>query len=102
MWKLGNHAYDVSAVFTVNDYLHLRAGALAGNFVTELPAFIAAEYIKNGALIELLPECIPLCIWYTRNSGISLQRPEPTLTSVQHTSLCHPNDAAFRLTLAPE
>ncbi len=57
VWRLGNHAYDVSAVFTVNDYLHLRAGALAGHFVTELPAFIAAEYIKNGELIELLPAC---------------------------------------------
>ncbi|MCH4996183.1 LysR family transcriptional regulator [Pectobacterium carotovorum] len=56
VWMLGNHAYDVSAVLTVNDYLHLRAGALAGDFITELPAFFAAEYIKRGELTELLPE----------------------------------------------
>nr|WP_240345949.1 LysR substrate-binding domain-containing protein [Pectobacterium brasiliense] len=45
---------DVPAEFTVNDYLHLRVGALADNFITELPAFFAAEYIKRGELIELL------------------------------------------------
>ncbi|MEI7106916.1 LysR substrate-binding domain-containing protein [Pectobacterium versatile] len=56
VWRLGNHAYGVSAVLTVNDYLHLRAGALAGDFITELPAFFAAEYIKRGELTELLPE----------------------------------------------
>lgn len=56
VWMLGNHAYDVPAIFTVNDYLHLRAGALAGDFITELPAFFAAEYIKRGELTELLPE----------------------------------------------
>lgn len=56
VWRLGNHVYDVFAVFTVNDYLHLRAGAMAGDFITELPAFFAADYIKRGELIELLPE----------------------------------------------
>lgn len=56
VWMLGEHAYDVPATFTVNDYLHLRAGALAGAYITELPAFFAAEYIHSGELIEILPQ----------------------------------------------
>lgn len=55
LWRLGEHAYDIPALFTVNDYLHLRAGALAGAYITELPAFFAAEYIHSGELIEILP-----------------------------------------------
>lgn len=56
VWMLSEHAYDVPATFTVNDYLHLRAGALAGDYITELPAFFAAEYIHSGELIEILPD----------------------------------------------
>jgi len=55
VWMLGNHAYDVPAQFTVNDYLHLRAGALAGEYITELPSFFASDYINCGDLIEILP-----------------------------------------------
>lgn len=56
VWMLGKHAYDVPATLMVNDYLHLRAGALAGAYITELPAFFAAEYIHSGELIEVLPQ----------------------------------------------
>ncbi|GKW41392.1 MULTISPECIES: LysR family transcriptional regulator [Pectobacterium] len=56
VWILGEHAYDVPTIFMVNDYLHLRAGVLAGDYITELPAFFAAEYIHNGELIEILPQ----------------------------------------------
>lgn len=56
VWMLGKHAYDVPATLMVNDYLHLRAGALAGAYITELPAFFAAEYIHSGELIEILPQ----------------------------------------------
>lgn len=55
-WMLGEHTYDVPATFIVNDYLHLQSGALAGDYVTELPAFFAAEYIHSGKLIEVLPQ----------------------------------------------
>lgn len=75
VWRLGDHAYDISAVFTVNDYLQLRAGALAGDFITELPAFIAAGYIRKGELIELLPEyplpCSSLHLVYKKQRHIS-------------------------------
>jgi DNA-binding transcriptional LysR family regulator len=56
VWMLGEHTYDVPATFIVNDYLHLRSGALAGDYITELPAFFAAEYIHSGKLIEVLPK----------------------------------------------
>ena len=56
VWMLGEHTYDVPATFIVNDYLHLRSGALAGDYITELPAFFAAEYINSGKLIEVLPQ----------------------------------------------
>jgi len=55
VWMLGNYAYDVPAILTVNDYLHLRAGALEGEYITELPVFFAADFINKGKLIELLP-----------------------------------------------
>lgn len=56
VWMLGEHAYDVSAFFIVNDYLHLRAGVLTGDYITELPAFFAAEYIHSGEMVEILPQ----------------------------------------------
>ena len=55
VWILGGHSHQVPAAFTVNDYLHLRARALAGDIVTELPSFLAAEPLKKGELVELLP-----------------------------------------------
>lgn len=56
VWMLGGHAKQVSATFTVNDYLHLRARAVAGDIATELPSFLAAEPLKKGELLELLPK----------------------------------------------
>ncbi|KJS27361.1 MAG: LysR family transcriptional regulator [Hyphomonadaceae bacterium BRH_c29] len=56
VWMLGGDSHKVSATFTVNDYLHLRARALAGDIVTELPSFLAAEHLEKGDLVELLPE----------------------------------------------
>ncbi|MNL49097.1 LysR substrate binding domain protein [compost metagenome] len=40
----------------VNDYLQLRERALADDFITELPSFLAAKYIKEGRLVEILPD----------------------------------------------
>jgi DNA-binding transcriptional LysR family regulator len=56
VWMLESHSHKVSATFTVNDYLHLRARALAGDVVTELPSFLAAKHLEKGDLVELLPE----------------------------------------------
>ncbi|MCI4237724.1 LysR family transcriptional regulator [Dickeya dianthicola] len=75
VWLLGNHAYDVPAVLTINDYLHLRAGALAGDYLTELPAFFAAHYITSGELLNVLPDYpLPfssLHLVYKKHSHIS-------------------------------
>jgi DNA-binding transcriptional LysR family regulator len=40
----------------VNDYLHLRKRALAGDIITELPPFLAADALRDGHLIPLLSE----------------------------------------------
>lgn len=55
-WTLGGQKQRINATFTVNDYLHLRARAIAGDVATELPAFLAANALKSGDLVELLPE----------------------------------------------
>ncbi len=75
VWILGQHAYDIPAIFTVNDYVQLREGALSGCFITELPAFIAAEHIRTGELVELLPEYplphSPLHLVYRKQGHLS-------------------------------
>ncbi|MBN1004981.1 LysR family transcriptional regulator, partial [Pseudomonas aeruginosa] len=43
-------------VLATNDYAHLRARALDAELVTELPPFMAADAVRAGQLIELLPE----------------------------------------------
>ena len=52
-WRLGENVFEPQAMLTTNDYLHLRALALAAEFVTELPPFLAAEPIRDGRLAEV-------------------------------------------------
>lgn len=56
-WRLADHVFEPKAVLTTNDYLHLRARAVAGEVVTELPPFLAAEPIRSGRLLPVLGEC---------------------------------------------
>jgi DNA-binding transcriptional LysR family regulator len=44
------------AVLATNDYLHLRQRAIAGDVVTELPPFVAAEALRDGRLVVVLPD----------------------------------------------
>lgn len=55
-WKLGIHTFTPEAVLSTNDYLHLRNGVLNGEFITELPPFLASEAIQNGQLLPLLTD----------------------------------------------
>ncbi|MBM7045680.1 LysR family transcriptional regulator [Rhizobium lusitanum] len=55
-WTLGGQPQRIEATFTANDYVHLRTRAIAGDVVTELPSFLAAEYLNSGDLVEVLPE----------------------------------------------
>lgn len=60
-WLLGGHSVEPRSVLATNDYAHLRSRALAGDVVTELPPFLAADAIRAGDLVELLPQCpLPL------------------------------------------
>lgn len=53
-WRLGELVVEPTAVLAVNDYLHLRQRAIAGDVVTELPPFLAAEALHDGRLVALL------------------------------------------------
>jgi hypothetical protein len=44
IWRLGASPVEVDASLMINDYLHLMDRALAGDFLTELPSFLAAEH----------------------------------------------------------
>ncbi|WP_162095234.1 LysR family transcriptional regulator [Pseudomonas chlororaphis] len=54
-WQLGDQSYSPDPLFAANDYLHLRQLALTAKVVTELPAFLAAEALRDGRLHALLP-----------------------------------------------
>ena len=54
-WRLGEDTIAPRTVLTTNDYAHLRYCALAGDVVTELPPFLAAQGLLTGELVALLP-----------------------------------------------
>ncbi|WP_372393363.1 LysR family transcriptional regulator [Xanthomonas sp. NCPPB 3582] len=55
IWRLGGMAVAVEPSLMVNDYLQLLDRVLAGDVLTELPSFLAAEHLRNGRLVEMLP-----------------------------------------------
>lgn len=55
-WRLGEREIEPAAVLAVNDYLHLRERAIEGDVVTELPPFLAADALRAGRLVALLPD----------------------------------------------
>lgn len=55
VWNLGEAVFTPDAVLSSNDYLHLRAYALRGDVVTELPPFLAQDALARGELVRVLP-----------------------------------------------
>ncbi|MDZ7589990.1 MAG: LysR substrate-binding domain-containing protein [Rubrivivax sp.] len=55
VWNLGETVFAPDAVLSTNDYLHLRAFALTGGAVTELPPFLARDALARGELVRVLP-----------------------------------------------
>ncbi len=55
VWNLGETSFAPDPVLSTNDYLHLRACAVRGAAVTELPPFLAHEALARGELVRLLP-----------------------------------------------
>lgn len=53
-WTLGERSLRPAVVLLANDYAHLRARALAGEVLTELPPFLASEAVEAGALVRVL------------------------------------------------
>lgn len=56
VWRLGGMAIAVEPTLMVNDYLQLLDRAVAGDVLTELPSFLAAEQLRSGRLVEILPD----------------------------------------------
>lgn len=56
IWKLGDQSFEPEAVLFTNDYFHLRARAMAGELVTELPPFLARDAVQSGELRRVLPD----------------------------------------------
>lgn len=54
-WSLGEQVVHPTPVLVVNDYAQLRALALAGEAVTELPPFLAREALAARELVPILP-----------------------------------------------
>ncbi|WP_454695042.1 LysR substrate-binding domain-containing protein [Achromobacter aegrifaciens] len=56
VWRLGGTAFHPRPILSTNDYAQLRHRALAGQAVTELPVFLAAEDLRAGRLVGVLDE----------------------------------------------
>jgi DNA-binding transcriptional LysR family regulator len=54
-WNLGESTVAPDPVLSTNDYLHLRACAVRGAAVTELPPFLAHDALARGELVPVLP-----------------------------------------------
>jgi len=54
-WTLGERVLRPSPVVLANDYAQLRALALAGDVLTELPPFLAHQSVEAGELVRVLP-----------------------------------------------
>lgn len=55
VWNLGEAVFAPDAVLSSNDYLYLRACAMRGEAVTELPPFLAHDALARGELVRVLP-----------------------------------------------
>ncbi len=55
VWRLGESLVAPEALLSTNDYLQLRACALRGAAVTELPPFLARDALTRGELVRVLP-----------------------------------------------
>ena len=92
VWRLGEQGFEPAAVLVTNDYLHLRARAVAGELVTELPPFLARHALQRGELQPVLPD-FPM-----PEQDISLLYPSRRFVSSivrAYIDFCQANVAAF-------
>jgi len=55
-WTLGDAVIELAPAVVTNEYTQLRAFALAGSGVTELPPFLARDAIAQKELVALFPK----------------------------------------------
>jgi len=56
VWQLGEQRFEPPAALVTNDYLQLRARAIAAELLTELPPFLARDALHSGELKQVLPD----------------------------------------------
>lgn len=56
LWQLGDHRIEPPATLVTNDYVHLRARAIAAELLTELPPFLARDGLQRGELKLVLAD----------------------------------------------
>ena len=56
VWRIGEQRFEPAAALVTNDYLHLRARAIAAELLTELPPFLARDALHSGDLKQVLPD----------------------------------------------
>jgi DNA-binding transcriptional LysR family regulator len=54
-WTLAGNDFAPDPILSTNDYMQLRACALYGAAVTELPPFLAHDALARGDLVRILP-----------------------------------------------
>jgi len=57
-WVLNGEKISFRPSVSVNDYLHLRYLALQNLYITELPPFVARDFLAQKRLVRILPEYI--------------------------------------------
>lgn len=57
-WELGGKAFVFTPRVVANQYASLRALALAGACITELPPFLARDHLARGELVRVLPQML--------------------------------------------
>jgi DNA-binding transcriptional LysR family regulator len=56
VWALGGQEIELRPFLITNDYTHLLHLALAKDALVEVPPFLARDGIRDGRLVEVLPE----------------------------------------------
>lgn len=104
VWQLGDSRFAPDAVLSGNDYQQLRACALRGDVVTELPPFLARDALARGELVRVLPSLqlpvVPINLLYpSHRLPSSLVRAYLTYCREHAGAYLQANDAATRTDL---
>lgn len=56
VWRLGEYHFEPEYVMSTNDYIQLRQKVLSGDVISELPPFLAHQFLDQGLLCTIMEE----------------------------------------------